>query len=486
MATSVEQAPATRRWWDLIPAIALGTIGSTALVVIGSSIGAAIHPGVDRWWFNPHLLHGWGAEVGFYAAVALLLVGWIWLGVAARAGSMSVAAAWSALVLWGTPLFLGQPLFSRDIYSYVAQSLIAKRGLNPYQVSPEVLRPSTAFSSVATVWHSTTSPYGPGFVGASKLVITMAGHGPVAQIFSLRVLELVGVVLVMICIPPLARANGVDPGCALWLSALSPLALFGFIASAHNDALMVGVMVLGILVVRRGWFAAGMAILAVAATIKLPAAAAIVFLAVDRFSQARDTRQRRRVVVSAVAVPTVVIVVINQVVGFGWGWLGPKAFKIPTELRVLTTPLIAVATFVYGVLHGIGIPLTLGGTQSAFSIAGELVSVAVMLALLARVPRGEVLRLLGIALMVLVALSPTVWPWYWLWGVAVLCVTSTQRSRALAALACVAMLVVGAGGTPLLGGWTYWLTGPLLLLGCLWLGLDGRWRRIVGAEVVGK
>ena len=486
MATSVEQPPATEATRHLIAAIALGTVGSVAIVVFGSSIGAAIHPGADRWWFNVDIRTIGVAQLGFYAAVALLLIGWIWLGVAARAGRVSVTTGWVTLLCWGTPLFFGQPLFSRDIYSYVAQSLIAKRGLNPYDVSPEALRPSTAFSSVATVWHATTSPYGPGFVGASKVVIEWAGHGPVAQVLSLRALELVGVVLLMVCIPPLARANGVDPGCALWLSALSPLALFGFIASAHNDALMVGFMILGILIVRKGWFAPGLAVLALAASIKLPAALAIVFVAVDRFSRTDDSRQRRLVVLSAIAIPAAVIVVINQLVGFGWGWMGPRAFKIPTELRVLTTPLMAVATFAYGVLHGVGIPLTLGGLQSAFSVAGEALSLFVVVVLLVKVPRGDVLRLLGIALIVLVALSPTVWPWYWLWGVSILAVTTAQRSRALAVLACVAMLVVGAGGTPLLGGWTYWLTGPILIAGLIWLGLGDRWQRVLGMEVAAR
>ena len=273
---------------------------------------------------------------------------------------------------------------------------------------------------------------------------------------------------------------------AFYTLATILLALFGFIASAHNDALMVGFMILGILIVRKGWFAPGLAVLALAASIKLPAALAIVFVAVDRFSRTDDSRQRRLVVLSAIAIPAAVIVVINQLVGFGWGWMGPRAFKIPTELRVLTTPLMAVATFAYGVLHGVGIPHTLGGLQSAFSVAGEALSLFVVVVLLVKVPRGDVLRLLGIALIVLVALSPTVWPWYWLWGVSILAVTTAQRSRALAVLACVAMLVVGAGGTPLLGGWTYWLTGPILIAGLIWLGLGDRWQRVLGMEVAAR
>ena len=50
----------------------------------------------------------------------------------------------------------------------------------------------------------------------------------------------------MVFLPRLARHLGTDPGVALWLGALSPLALFSFVASGHNDALMVGLLVAGV------------------------------------------------------------------------------------------------------------------------------------------------------------------------------------------------------------------------------------------------
>lgn len=462
------------------PWIALGAIGSVGMVLFGASIGAAIHPGANRWWFNVDITPRSMSEVGFYVSVAVLLTGWIGVGLQARKGRLRIGLAWCALLAWGLPLFLGQPLFSRDIYSYVAQALIAHHGFNPYNVSPMVLDPSTAFSSVATVWHKTTSPYGPGFLGISKLTISMAGHGPVAQIMAFRVLELFGVGLMMVAMPVLARRHGNDPGMGLWLAALSPLALFGFVASAHNDALMIGLMIAGLAVVSTGRFGWGLALIALGSTVKLPALGAIVFVAVDRFSAAHDSKERRRVILQAVGIPLAVMVGMTTVVGYGWGWLSPKAFRIPTELRILTTPLVAVATFLNSLLHAVGIPVRLGGTETVVLLIGEIVSVLLVVLLLVRVPGGSMLRLLGLALIVVVLGSPTIWPWYWLWGVSVLAASDAQRSKALAALAGLGMLVVGAGGTPLLGGWTYWVTGPVLIIGGLWVATGGRWRRVVG------
>ena len=68
---------------------------------------------------------------------------------------------------------------------------------------------------------------------------------------------------------------------ALWLGALSPLALFSFVSSGHNDALMVGLLVAGVTLAVEGRLLAGLVLCALAATVKLPAAAAVVFLAVD-------------------------------------------------------------------------------------------------------------------------------------------------------------------------------------------------------------
>ena len=83
--------------------------------------------------------------------------------------------AWVILVLWGLPFFLGAPLFSRDLYSYVAQGQLARHGLNPYVVAPSALGPGNLLSSIASVWRHTASPYGPLFVSVSHLGASVAG-----------------------------------------------------------------------------------------------------------------------------------------------------------------------------------------------------------------------------------------------------------------------------------------------------------------------
>jgi hypothetical protein len=65
------------------------------------------------------------------------------------------------------------------------------------------------------------------------------------------------------------------------------------------------------------------------------------------------------------------------------------------------------------------------------------------------------------------------------WGITLLAATTAQRSRVLAAVAGLAMLVVGAGGSPMLNGLAYVVTAPLLLAGCAWLFWDRHWQTVV-------
>jgi hypothetical protein len=447
--------------------IALGTLGAVGMVLSGSAIGSIPQPAGDNWWYTVSVGTGLGAHVAFYCSVGLLLAGWVGLGAHAYRGRLSVRLSWLVLAAWGLPFFLGPPLFSRDLYSYIAQGRLAAGGFNPYVVAPSALGHGDLLSSIASVWRGTASPYGPLFVSVSHAGASVSGTSLVASILAFRAIELVGVVLLMVSLPVLARHLGNDPGIALWLAVLSPLALFSFVSSGHNDALMMGLMLAGITVGMRGRLRWGVALCALAATIKLPALAGVVFLAADEWTRVAASA-RWRVVAESAAITAVVVVGVTVGAGLGWTWLGPTALHVPTELRVLITPLVSAGTFVHGVLHAVGLPTTLGTVVSAVEVIGAVAAVSGILWMILHTREQDAVRLCGLALVLFVVLSPTLWPWYLMWGVAVLAATSAQRSKALAAVAGLAMLLVGAGGTPMLNGGAYWVTGPLVLAAIAW------------------
>ena len=70
------------------------------------------------------------------------------------------------LLLWVLPLLLAPPMYSRDVYSYLAQSEIALLGLDPYRVGPATgLGLDHVFTlSVPNMWRETPAPYGPLFL----------------------------------------------------------------------------------------------------------------------------------------------------------------------------------------------------------------------------------------------------------------------------------------------------------------------------------
>ena len=254
--------------------------------------------------------------------------------------------------------------------------------------------------------------------------------------------------------------------------------MFSFIASGHNDALLAGLMVAGVSLAVEGRLAWGFALCALAGTVKLPAAAAVVFLAVAGFGS-RDPGRRWKVVIEAVTISAVVLVGVTFLAGYGWAWLGPGALHVPTELHVLSTPSVSVGVLVFHILHPAGIDLARSTVVTATQYVVGLGAVVGVVWLLATVRRHDVVRSLGLALLLIVVGSPTLWPWYLTWGLVLLAATSAQRSRVLAAVAALSILVVGPSGSPRLLGWSYVVVSLACLAACVWLAHDRRWRTVV-------
>jgi alpha-1,6-mannosyltransferase len=233
-----------------------------------------------------------------------------------------------------------------------------------------------------------------------------------------------------------------------------------------------------------GRLLAGLAVCAVAATVKLPAAGAVVFLVVNHVRSGRGAA-RWREVVAPVVVASAVFVGISLACGYGFSWLGPSALHVPTELRIRSTPSVAVGDLVYHLLHLLQVPALQSSvvtvTQTVFALAAVLGCVWLLLT----VHRHEVVRSLGLALLLFVVASPTVWPWYLLWGLVLLAATTAQRSKVLAAVAALAMLAVGAGGVPEISGDGYLVVALATLGAVAWMVRRGHWRTVVTGHTGG-
>jgi hypothetical protein len=399
----------------------LGLAGAVLIALAGPGMAG----GPVNWWFE-----GGGGVAVFYAGIVALSVAWLGLGRLA----VAPRALWIIAALWCLPLVLGPPLFSQDAYSYLAQGTLVHLGLDPYTQTPAVLAhhgQAHVLNAVNPFWRHTVAPYGPLFLWVAS---AFAGSSLVAGVLLVRALELVGFVLLAVFAPRLARSLGADPGRATWLVLLSPLVLLELVAAAHNDLLMIGLVLAGVSLAIERRVLVGIALCALAATIKLPAAAAIPFILVAYAD--------RRRLLQGVAVAIGVVLAVSLVSGLGLGWISSGVFSTPEKVRLAITPATALGWTVAQV-----IPVGARGLESALGIAAFVASLLFGLVLLWRARPENMVRYLGFALIAVAVCGPALWPWYLTWGLVLLAVSpGIQFSRVLVAVSVVGPLVVKADG----------------------------------------
>jgi hypothetical protein len=324
--------------------------------------------------------------------------------------------------LWCLPLALGPSLFSRDIYSYIAQGTLLHLGRNPYQVTPLALGhlgQQHVLRAVSHTWLRTTAPYGPLFLIVVGWLVAAAGYKLVLAAILVRLLAILGVVLLAVALPPLARRVGGDPRRAVWLIALSPLVLFQLVSPGHNDILMAGLMVLGIAAGLR-WPLVGIAICALAATIKVPAAAAAAFIAVAWAWDTEGNWNRVRILALSAVVFAAVLAIVSAATGVGVSWISGGLFSTPGKVHLAITPATSLGYTTATLLRDAGVGI--GGHTLAEIFARVTFALTGVYAiwLLYRVRRPTLVRYVGVLLVVAAVFGPAAWPWYLCWGLVLL------------------------------------------------------------------
>src|SRR6202522_2791455 len=224
----------------------------TVLMTIGA-LGAGARPVVQDPTFGVRLLNlpsriqTVSLTMTTTGAVMMALA-WLMLGrFALGKRRMSRGELDRTLLLWVLPLLIAPPMFSKDVYSYLAQSQICRLGLDPYRVGPATgLGLGHVFTlSVPSLWRETPAPYGPLFLWIGRGISALTGENIVARGLSHRLVGRACVVLIVWAPPRLARRCGVAEVSALWLGAANPLLIMHLVAGVHNEALMLGLVLTG-------------------------------------------------------------------------------------------------------------------------------------------------------------------------------------------------------------------------------------------------
>ncbi|MEV7628350.1 polyprenol phosphomannose-dependent alpha 1,6 mannosyltransferase MptB [Actinoplanes sp. NPDC089786] len=249
---------------------------------------------------------GWLVPLCWLAGTLLLVAAW-WLG---RHRVPSLRWAYVTAALWALPLLFVLPLGSYDVYSYACQGWALTAGHDPYAAGVAAYQ-CPWLDAVAPTWRSSPAPYGPVFLLLAALT-TVAGGSLTGTLALLRVIAVLGVVLLAAGLPALARRHDVDPGRAVFLAVACPLVPIHLISGAHNDAVMVGLLVAGLALVfreRPAWLLAAGALIGLAGGVKATALVVLPFVVLPL---------RRNWWVALGAVLSLGLASLASGLGFGW------------------------------------------------------------------------------------------------------------------------------------------------------------------------
>jgi alpha-1,6-mannosyltransferase len=195
-----------------------------------------------------------------------------------------------AVVLLHFAFLLAPPLLSTDVYNYIDYARLGSlHGLDPYVHGPVAARHDPAFAY--TAWRHVGTAYGPLFTVASY---PLAHLGVAAALWSFKAIGALASLGCVALVWRIARQLGRQPATAVAIFGLNPLLLVWTVGGAHNDLLMLVLMLAGVSLALSAREALGGAAIVAAAAVKATAGLALPFLLLGR-------RPRRRVLVGAAA-----------------------------------------------------------------------------------------------------------------------------------------------------------------------------------------
>ncbi len=407
------------------------------------------------------------------AATALVMGGlamlvMAWLRLRPRAGGPAVpAAAWW---LWSLPILLAPPLFSRDAFSYAAQGLIVDRGMDPYTTAP-ISVPGGFADNVDQLWLYTPSPYGPLALQTQHLVVDLSFGNAAVAALGMRVPAVLSVAVLAYALPRLAERLGHDPDLAMWLGVLNPLVLMHLVGGAHNDAMMLALVVLALLLAVDGRLPLAALTVAAAAGYKQTAVLALVAVAglVARARSGAATPPPAAyltVAARTVAIAFAGFAALTALSGLGWGWVPNLA--VPLGLRSLMSPATLLGSLGEAALTLLGVgaahaQIPVHVAHAVGTVAGVLALVWVAWRLGPRRPVAAA----AAAFAVLAVCGPVLHAWYLLPPIA-LCALLRPGRRLVQALLWLSVFFVGYSAFDVAMANGVWIVGASCIAWACW------------------
>ncbi|MGA2012125.1 MAG: polyprenol phosphomannose-dependent alpha 1,6 mannosyltransferase MptB [Solirubrobacteraceae bacterium] len=357
-----------------------------------------------------------GLNIGFGGLIVALVLMFLSYALALRASKqLSPRAVLISIAVLNVIVLLAPPLFSTDLFSYVAYGRLgATYGINPYVHGPSAILLDPLYPYIGSQWVNTPTAYGPLFTALSYPIAALSIS---ANVFIYKAVAALSSLVIVGGVWRAARLRGMDPVKAVALVGLNPVILVYGVGGGHNDLLMLAVLVVGMYVLLTDRRRTSGAMIVAAAAIKLTAGVMLPFAVAMSAGRREHSDERKRVLVGAGAAALVFCALGAALFGIG-----------PLHLFATLHTIQA-----QGGLHSIpGFILTAIGLGRFTAVAGLVldgVFAVGLVWLLRRVWIGELDWITGAgwATVGLLVTAGLLMPWYIVWLLPLAALSSDRR-----------------------------------------------------------
>ena len=263
----------------LAAACALLIVAATAEIVLDGAVGHSIlipkQPQIAGW------LSGIGERLGYRVfLIALIAFTAGYAGLIALARAVSKRWAITLIVVLHALIFIGPILLSTDVFSYIAYARMGvQHGLNPYTHGPIAIARDPVFHYVGADWKKVATAYGPLY---TLISYPFGLLGVTGALWGMKVVAMIASAGTLALTWRCARLRGRDPVAATLIVAANPLYVIYALGGAHNDLLMMLMMMGAVALTFTGRDGPAAALVIAGALVKATVAALLPFMILSR------------------------------------------------------------------------------------------------------------------------------------------------------------------------------------------------------------
>jgi alpha-1,6-mannosyltransferase len=232
--------PRFNQWAAVLAALcALLMVAATAEIVLDGSLGHSAlipkSPEIASW------LQGIGERLGYRVfLIALLVFTGAYAGLLALARNISKRWAIVLLGVLQAIVFAGPILISQDVFSYIAYARMGvEHGINPYLHGPISIKGDPIYRYVGEDWKHVATAYGPLY---TLLSYPLAPLGLKGALWGMKLEALLASIGTLALTWRCARTRELNPVVAMLAVGANPLYLIYGLGGAHNDLIMLLLM----------------------------------------------------------------------------------------------------------------------------------------------------------------------------------------------------------------------------------------------------